>query len=279
MISSQSEIYDGKAAMGALLRPEQHPRLGRFPDLLLTYREHARQVRAIRLSKRARVLDVGCSTGTVLRSLWRDYSIEAHGLDVSLRSLTSAASLFPEGRWYRGTVERLPFRKNYFDAVFAFDVLEHVSDFRGALSEIARVLRPGGTVLLHIPVSDMRGSFDSIWKRYCPEQYCAEELEAGHFPENMRAKVDWIAACRAAGLCVEKVQRFNVMLQNIFDYRTRHRLLGRLFNGRRAPFGVYHSLFAPLIELFTVVPDRALAALFDVGASVYIRARCVSSGY
>ncbi|MGH9333440.1 MAG: class I SAM-dependent methyltransferase [Vicinamibacteria bacterium] len=45
----------------------------------------------------------------------------------------------------------LPFGDDVFDAVFIFDVLEHVDDEKGALAEIRRVLRPGGTLLVTVP--------------------------------------------------------------------------------------------------------------------------------
>ena len=41
--SQQAEIYDSKAENGDLIRPTSAPKLGRFPDILLTYREHARR--------------------------------------------------------------------------------------------------------------------------------------------------------------------------------------------------------------------------------------------
>jgi SAM-dependent methyltransferase len=227
----------------------------------------------MRLPAGARVLELGCSTGTFLRSLRRDCGVEAHGVDVSMRSLVRAAQLAPDAHWYQASAHRLPFRDGSFDALFAFDVLEHVGDYSGAIQAIARVLRPGGVALLHVPVSDIEGSFDAIWKTHWPARYWAEQAQAGHAAAHMRSKRELMHDCDAVGLRVERVTRFNVLLQNIFDYRSRHRILGRAFNGRRIPFGVYHRLVAPFIELFTVVPDRALAAAADIGASVYLRVR------
>jgi len=117
----------------------------------------------------------------------------------------------------------------------------------------------------------IEGSFDAIWKTHWPARYWAEQAQAGHAAAHMRSKRELMHDCDAVGLRVERVTRFNVLLQNIFDYRRRHRVLGRVFNGRRIPFGVYHRVVAPFIELFTVVPDRALAAAADIGASVYLR--------
>lgn len=61
--------------------------------------------------------------------------------------------------WRHGLFERLrfadvtdlPFADGAFDAAMSLDVLEHVPDFRAALREFARVLRPGGRLVLTVP--------------------------------------------------------------------------------------------------------------------------------
>ena len=54
--------------------------------------------------------------------------------------------------WVRhADVTALPFATARFDAVLSLDVLEHVPDYRAALREFARVLRPGGTCVLSVP--------------------------------------------------------------------------------------------------------------------------------
>jgi SAM-dependent methyltransferase len=50
-----------------------------------------------------------------------------------------------------GDALRLPFTREAFDRVIAAEVLEHIPDDRGALSELARVLRPGGTIAVTVP--------------------------------------------------------------------------------------------------------------------------------
>jgi len=50
-----------------------------------------------------------------------------------------------------GNAEALPFADNTFDAVAAFDVVEHCADEQQALAEMRRVLRPGGALLMSVP--------------------------------------------------------------------------------------------------------------------------------
>lgn len=121
-----------------------------------------------------------------------------------------------------------------------------------------------------MPVSDIEGSFDAWWRQHRPDRYYQEQREAGHFPENMRRKHALVQACAAAGLKVIRRTLFNVWFQNVFDYRIRHRVLARLFDGQRIPFAVYHHLVAPLIELCTIVPDPVVGAMTGIGASIYL---------
>jgi SAM-dependent methyltransferase len=59
-----------------------------------------------------------------------------------------------------GTIVDLPFESQTFDLVCAMDVIEHVDDDFSALSELARVLAPGGTLLLSVPLHQ------SLWTAF-----------------------------------------------------------------------------------------------------------------
>ncbi len=52
----------------------------------------------------------------------------------------------------RGQVNSLPFADGTFDLVCAFDIIEHVDDDDGALAELARVAKSGGTLLISAPL-------------------------------------------------------------------------------------------------------------------------------
>lgn len=60
------------------------------------------------------------------------------------------------GRVTQAEVTSLPFADGAFDLVCALDIIEHVEDEHGALSEITRVARPGGTVLISTPLHPSR---------------------------------------------------------------------------------------------------------------------------
>jgi SAM-dependent methyltransferase len=81
----------------------------------------------------------------------RERGFEGYGCDVRLRESQTIAELAARGivRPIQAEPYRLLFDDGFFDLVFSCQVLEHVSDYRSALGEMRRVLRPGG-VSLHI---------------------------------------------------------------------------------------------------------------------------------
>lgn len=94
-----------------------------------------------------RALDIGCGAGGTLRQLARRAEVEGViGIDPSPRALRFAR----EGDVLVGSALALPIAADSVDVATCFDVLQHLprGEDRRALSEIARVLRPGGVALL-----------------------------------------------------------------------------------------------------------------------------------
>jgi 2-polyprenyl-6-hydroxyphenyl methylase / 3-demethylubiquinone-9 3-methyltransferase len=97
-----------------------------------------------------RVLDLGCGGGFVSEALVHS-GLEVCGIDPSEPSLMAArVHALQSGLEidYRlGYGEHLPLTDSSFDAVCCLDALEHVTDLGAVLSEVARVLRPGGVFI------------------------------------------------------------------------------------------------------------------------------------
>ena len=98
--------------------------------------------------RRPRILDVGCGTGANLIMLSK-YG-DAEGVDVSEDALAFCRERGLD-KVKLGAGEALPYEEGTFDLVTAFDVVEHMDDDLAGLSEMQRVLRPGGRALLFVP--------------------------------------------------------------------------------------------------------------------------------
>jgi SAM-dependent methyltransferase len=95
-----------------------------------------------------RVLDNGCGVGSYLKRLKQDAST-AFGLEFDFERAQTAGSQM--GNVVQAAGEGLPYPTESFDLVLSHEVLEHVEDDRISATEIARVLRPGGRLVLFVP--------------------------------------------------------------------------------------------------------------------------------
>lgn len=98
--------------------------------------------RELRLHPPLRLLDVGAGAGALVEHAAAD-GLAARGIE-PYWPITSE-------RIQRGFAEELPFADGSFDAVTSISVLEHVDDPKRAITEMARILRPGGRAFVAVP--------------------------------------------------------------------------------------------------------------------------------
>jgi ubiquinone/menaquinone biosynthesis C-methylase UbiE len=94
-----------------------------------------------------RILDAGCARGRFAKRLV-PLGADMHGLDLTETFLQTARTNVPQASFTGGSLSALPFRSESFDAVYCVEALEHVPDTDTAISEMTRVLKPGGTLLV-----------------------------------------------------------------------------------------------------------------------------------
>ncbi len=101
----------------------------------------------------ARALDVGCGNGAYTLAIGREAAL-VWGVDIDRRWLCEFIhhpQITPNIGVGQADGERLPFRDAVFDVVFCIETLEHIAHERAALSEMRRILRNDGTLLLTAP--------------------------------------------------------------------------------------------------------------------------------
>ena len=155
----------------------------------------AREIIRADVSRAARALDVGTSTGTNLRML-RDLGFsDVEGLDLSEEAIRYCAEK-ALGPVREGDICAMPFGDGSFDLILATDVIEHVEDDRLALSEVARALKPGGLAIITVPAFQML--------------YGLQDRVAQH--RRRYRKRDLVEKIRASGLELESIYYFNYVL-------------------------------------------------------------------
>jgi SAM-dependent methyltransferase len=121
-----------------------------------------------------RVLELGCGEGNIACPLSKHvqevYCVDPSPIALRKLSLRGCGNLYP----FNVVGEKLPFSNGFFDAVFSVFVIEHMDDPLPMLSEIRRVLRPGG----HLVIST-DGAF--YWKYLRP---IIELIRYGRFKED-----------------------------------------------------------------------------------------------
>lgn len=94
-----------------------------------------------------RVLDIGCGEGRFCRLL-REEGIATLGIDPTEKLIEVARQRDPEGDYRRGSAERLDLPDASFDLALSYLTLIDIDDLDRAIAEAARVLRPGGHLLI-----------------------------------------------------------------------------------------------------------------------------------
>lgn len=127
--------------------------LKKAPDLKKRF---AKQISEIELTKKGgNLLDVGCGVGLFLESMIETarFKWKLYGEDINERLIREAKIRLSRkvSNLSLGRLTSLSFRKDFFDCVTCFDVLEHDSQLESTLKEIRKILRSSGLLIIQSP--------------------------------------------------------------------------------------------------------------------------------
>lgn len=156
-----------------------------------------------------RFLEIGCGTGFVLSGIRSAYpNAELFGTELFAAGLGFAAGRVPSATFLQGDARSIPFR-DHFDAIGAFDVLEHIQDDVSVIEEVGRALRPDGRFLLTVP------QHPALWSPQDDHAYHVRRYTAA----GLRRKLE------AAGFAVDRMTSFvTLLLPLMLASRARMRL-------------------------------------------------------
>jgi SAM-dependent methyltransferase len=193
------------------------------------------------------VLNGGAGQGTLSRRL-AELGFEVTSTDVSPEAVELLRERAP-GVVLEADLASLPFEDERFDAAVLGEVLEHIEDDRGALAEVARVLRPHGVLALSVPAN--------------PKLYGPSDVWAGHVRRYTRREL--LEACSAAGFTVHRCLGWGFPVSRLYHRHVYERYLDRRGPAgperRHGPFIALVGALIQLDRLFVGVERGALGYL------------------
>ena len=153
------------------------------PDL---FNEHqARYAFAARLARKEHVLDAGCGTGYGTAEL-ACQARDVLGIDISAEAVAYAREHFGAEniRFAQASCTAIPTAAETFDLIAAFEIIEHLSDWRAFLREARRVLAPGGLFLVSTP---NKNYYAETRRREGPNPFHKHEFELEEFRRELLA--------------------------------------------------------------------------------------------
>jgi len=205
---------------------------------------------------RQRSLDIGCGFGGMILEL-RRYG-PAFGMDIAQDALLACRKRGIE-RVFQGSAYALPMDDGALDLVTFFDCLEHLEDDRAALAESARVIRPGGHIVVTLPAYNFLLSNNDIVvrhrRRYTVTQIRTKLREAGFRVRKATYFNSFLFPAILPAVLVNKAREF--LFPRVADSTTNltyampgpiNETLYRIFGAerhwlRRGSFPVGHSIF------------------------------------
>ncbi|MBF0108288.1 MAG: class I SAM-dependent methyltransferase [Magnetococcales bacterium] len=209
-----------------------------------------------------RLLDVGCGLGYLSEMLGQGY--QCVGVDCDMASLEANRER-KIGWMVRGRVDRLAFRDASFDLIICSEVLEHLPQGldAAALKEMARILKPGGRILITVPAlegiratSRLRnmGHDDPEGGEYHFRMgYSRADLEALYMPLPLEVLYHGFSMVLLSELAMDLLKwvyfKKNALKEHADIMGVQNSLL----------FRFYRTLF-PVLHFFFVVEDLLLAS-------------------
>jgi len=117
------------------------------------------------------ILDIGCSTGIFLLEMQKTNKWNCFGVEPNAYAASIGRDL--DLRIYNSKLEETSFPEAYFDVVTMWDVLEHVINPKNIISEINRILRDDGVLVVRLPNYDSLDAklFGQFWAGFDPPRH------------------------------------------------------------------------------------------------------------
>lgn len=158
----------------------------------------------INLSSESKVLSFGCAEGNDLEKIYKKNKFKLYGIEASAELIKAFNKKFPEAEIKKSNIYgNIDYNDNFFDYVMVLGVLHHIPNMSFVLSELYRVLKRGGKIIIREPISSMKpknkwGKNDKISpnERGIPVNFMKSEMEKLGFRILSVSKAYWAPLMR-----------------------------------------------------------------------------------
>jgi ubiquinone/menaquinone biosynthesis C-methylase UbiE len=251
-----------------------------FSRVIIRRKQYAfEMIRSLPDLKIGKVLDIGCGSGVYLREFF-SMGFDCYGVDISQEMVDTCKNLLEADKHpdrvhvSKAEVEHLPFQDGEFDLVICIGVLGYLLRDEKALSELKRIVKPGGYLLVNLTNMYSSSDADYVWRKKLKALFSGkpannEEMPAYAIPN------EWMLRNRQfhfksynLWMYEPMIERPNFRKIDAMTYGYEFRIL------RRLPFIPESFLFALelfLEELFRRVPVPVLSYTGWVYTGIYKR--------
>jgi SAM-dependent methyltransferase len=132
-----------------------------------------------RITSRLNILDIACGTGYAATILGPDFASYT-GVDILQSNIDFALENYGSSNVHYECSDLLEYKKNGFDVCVCFETIEHISDYKKALSSLHSFLKPGGYLYISSPNREVTNPGKSIHdkpgNRYHTQEFLISEL-------------------------------------------------------------------------------------------------------
>lgn len=108
-------------------------------------------LREVKIESDAKVLDVGCGTGALLKMLAVKTEFDGYGTDLEENMIAQARKKCPQMNFTLASCDELPYEGETFDCIVNCMAFHHFSNRDGFAREVARIMKPGGVIYIADP--------------------------------------------------------------------------------------------------------------------------------
>lgn len=115
---------------------------------------YSRLIRCLKPQRGERILEIGCARGVMTKRI-QHLAPDTYGVDINKEAIRYGVT----ENLFVMNAEELKFQDESFDKIYSIHTIEHIPNPAKALSEMVRVLKPDGTIVLFYPAEPIQGLF------------------------------------------------------------------------------------------------------------------------